>query len=166
MKPEHGAWLGLAGLGTFLAVFLHKPLDAFAITAVMNRQNWSHASQGWVNLVYALACPIGALAFYFGVSRVVTHPDVLGWGLAASAGFFIGIALSDLLPEVEFHDHDRGKLTIAFLLGIGIAVAVENLPGHNHSIHSARPANHDDPVHDHHEHDHSVHDHDHSSHSH
>jgi len=31
----HGAWLGLAGLGTFLAVALHKPLDAFAIGSVM-----------------------------------------------------------------------------------------------------------------------------------
>lgn len=156
---EHGAWLGLGGLGTFLAVFLHKPLDAFAITSVMNRQNWSKASQLWVNLVYSLACPIGAMAFYFGVSRILTHTDVLGWGLAVSAGFFIGIALADLLPEVEFHDHDRGKLTTAFLLGIGIAVVVENLPGHDHSMLSNQPAIHDQHAHGNHSHDHSGHGH-------
>lgn len=158
-ESEHGAWLGLAGLGTFLAVFLHKPLDAFAITSVMNRQNWSERSQQWVNLAYSMACPIGAMAFYFGVSQLVTQPNVLGWGLAVSAGFFIGIALSDLLPEVEFHDHDRGKLTTAFLLGIGIAVGVENLPGHDHSVHS-----HAQEIHDHHEH--GDHEHDHAGHQH
>ena len=41
--------------------------------------------------------------------------------LAFSAGAFICIALSDLLPEVHFHSHDRGKLTLAFLLGIALA---------------------------------------------
>ena len=44
--------------------------------------------------------------------------------LAFSAGAFICIALSDLLPEVHFHSHDRGKLTIAFLLGIVIAYGI------------------------------------------
>jgi len=41
--------------------------------------------------------------------------------LAFSAGAFICIALSDLLPEVQFHSHDRVALTLAFLLGIGLA---------------------------------------------
>ena len=167
-ESEHGAWLGLGGLGTFLAVFLHKPLDAFAITSVMNRQNWSKSSQLWVTFVYSLACPIGAMAFYFGVSRFVTDTDVLGLGLAVSAGFFIGIALADLLPEVEFHNHDRGKLTTAFLLGIGIAVVVENLPGHNHAAHSDSSSihehdrgddDHNDAGHDHSSHDHAGHQH-------
>ena len=40
------------------------------------------------------------------------------------AGFFVGIALADLLPEVAFHDHDRGKLTLVFLLGILLAYAI------------------------------------------
>ena len=44
--------------------------------------------------------------------------------LAFSAGAFICIALSDLLPEVQFHSHDRMKLTVAFLLGIGLAYAI------------------------------------------
>ncbi len=106
-ESGHGAWLGLGGLGTFLAVALHKPLDTFAITSVMHRQRWSVGSQLLASTLFSLACPAGAFAFYFGVSNLVTEPTVLGWGLAASAGFFIGIALADLLPEVAFHDHDR-----------------------------------------------------------
>ncbi|WP_168563726.1 ZIP family metal transporter [Crateriforma spongiae] len=154
-EADHGAWLGLAGLGTFLAVALHKPLDAFAITSVMNRQRWSVAAQWVANSLFSLACPVGAIAFYFGVSGLVDHPDLLGWGLAVSAGFFIGIALADLLPEVAFHDHDRGKLTLVFLLGIVVAFAVENLPGHSHDHgHSAGHQSAGD-THDHGQHDHS-----------
>jgi zinc and cadmium transporter len=128
----HGAWLGLAGLGTFLTVVLHKPLDAFAITSVMNKQKWPKAAQNAANIAFSLACPAGALAFYFGATTLTTNSGLLGWGLVISAGFFIGIALADLLPEVAFHQHDRGKLTSAFLLGITIAVGIENLPGHHH----------------------------------
>jgi len=129
---EHGAWMGLAGLGTFLAVALHKPLDAFAITSVMHKQHWPIAAQRAANLSFSLACPIGAIAFYFGSTHWLANSDLLGWGLVVSAGFFIGIAMADLLPEVAFHDHDRGKLTAALLLGVAIAVGIENLPGHSH----------------------------------
>jgi zinc and cadmium transporter len=165
---EHGAWLGLGGLGTFLAVALHKPLDAFAITSVMNRQSWSSGAQWVANAAFSLACPVGALAFYFGVSGLVDNPALLGWGLAVSAGFFLGIALADLLPEVAFHDHDRGKLTAMFLLGVAIAFAVENLPGHSHEHgpiddvhdHHGQAGQHHHDGHGHNDHGHDDHGHD------
>lgn len=137
-ETVHGSWLGLAGLGTFLAVALHKPLDAFAITSVMKQGGWRISQQNLVNAFFAMACPVGALLFYAGTSNLAASDALLGYGLAMSAGFFICIALADLLPEVAFHDHDRVKLTAALLLGITLAVAVENLPGHSHQ--------HDDPA--------------------
>jgi zinc and cadmium transporter len=141
---SHSAWLGLAGLGTFLAVMLHKPLDAFAITSVMKKQKWTVSSQNTANFAFSLACPIGAMAFYFGATLLDSNSVLLGWGLVISSGFFVGIALADLLPEVAFHDHDRGKLTFAFLAGIAIAVGIENLPGHSHN--HANPEVVQDPV--------------------
>ena len=162
VDSDHGAWLGLAGIGTFLAVALHKPLDAFAITSVMKKQNWSTSAQNIANFAFSLACPLGAFAFYFGASAFADSTIFLGWGLAISAGLFIGIALADLLPEVSFHDHDRGKLSAVFLLGIGIAVGIENLPGHDHSAHQHGGGEHGGEEHDH-EHDH---DHDHEGHNH
>ena len=125
-------FLGLAGLGTFLAVALHKPLDAFAITSVMQNNGWPIGQRNFVNLLFSIACPIGAFVFYFGAKQLSAGDTVLAWGLAISAGFFICIALADLLPEVSFHQHDRGKLTAALLLGVLLAIMIENLPGHSH----------------------------------
>ena len=138
-ETVHGSWLGLAGLGTFLAVALHKPLDAFAITSVMKQGGWPISQQNMVNALFAMACPIGALLFYLGTSQINASSVVLGYGLALSAGFFVCIALADLLPEVAFHDHDRGKLTAALFLGIMLAVGIENLPGHSHQHNGIQP---------------------------
>jgi zinc and cadmium transporter len=145
----HGAWLGLAGLGTFLAVALHKPLDAFAIGSVMTSGGWSPTQRALVNLAFSLCCPLGAAIFYLGVMHWGLGEQVLGYGLALSAGFFVCIALADLLPEVQFHDHDRFKLTTALALGILLAIGIESLPGHSH----------DHPEHEHPEHEHAGHEH-------
>lgn len=133
-EQQHSPWMGLAGLGTFLAVALHKPLDAFAITSVMSKGGWTATQQTMVNLTFSLACPAGAIAFYFGATQFANTDALLGWGLALSAGFFICISLADLLPEVAFHDHDRLKLTAALFLGVALAVGLESLPGHSHAV--------------------------------
>jgi zinc and cadmium transporter len=113
---------GLLGIGVFLAILLHKPLDAMSITTIMEAGVWSRGARATTNLVFALMCPIGALLFFFGMDFLVeTQNYVVAAALAFSAGAFICIALSDLLPEVHFHSHDRGKLTLAFLLGIVLA---------------------------------------------
>ena len=130
---QHGAWLGLYGLGTFFAVALHKPLDAFAITSTMKATGWSEGARRSVNLLYSVFSPLGVILFWLGASRLGMGEWVLGLGLAVSAGFFICIALADLLPEVHFHSHDRVSLTITLLAGVLLAVAIENLPGHSHS---------------------------------
>lgn len=128
----HGAWLGLYGLGTFLAICLHKPLDAFAITSTMQASGWPERHRRWVNLGFSTISPLGAMLFWVGASRLGMTSSVIGLGLAISAGFFICIALADLLPEVHFHSHDRLSLTAVLLLGVAIAIAIENLPGHDH----------------------------------
>ena len=66
--------------------------------------------------------------FFFGVDFLAdARNHVVAAALAFSAGAFICIALSDLLPEVHFHSHDRAKLTLAFLLGIGLAYGMGGL---------------------------------------
>tara|TARA_R110002110_G_scaffold415748_1_gene654807 strand:+ start:37089 stop:37973 length:885 start_codon:yes stop_codon:yes gene_type:complete len=120
-----GAGAGLLGVGVFLAILLHKPLDALSITSLMDAGGWSPGARTTANVVFALMCPLGALLFFFGVDALLdSRNHVVAAALAFSAGTFICIALSDLLPEVHFHSHDRGKLTLAFLLGIALAYAM------------------------------------------
>ena len=75
--------------------------------------------QAVVQFCFALLIPIGVLIFHLGQSAIASHVGnaFTGSVLAFSAGTFICIALSDLLPEVQFHSHDRLKLFLAFILG-------------------------------------------------
>ncbi len=125
MQGEPGHAAGLLGVGVFLAILLHKPLDAMSITTIMEAGGWNRRSRALANVGFALLCPLGALLFYFGVDLLGdARHHAVAVALAFSAGAFICIALSDLLPEVHFHSHDRGKLTLAFLAGIILAYAI------------------------------------------
>jgi zinc and cadmium transporter len=61
--------------------------------------------------------------------------------LALAGGAFVCIAAADLLPEVQFHSHDRLLLTTALALGLAIAWGITALErsSHAHAAH-ARPA--------------------------
>jgi len=116
---------GLVGLGVFLAILLHKPLDAMSVVTVMEAGGWSRRARTVTNCVFALMCPLGALLFFYGVDLFGNGRDhVVAAALAFAAGAFICIALGDLLPEVHFHSHDRVALSIAFLSGLAVAYAI------------------------------------------
>jgi zinc and cadmium transporter len=123
----------LAGLGTFLGVALHKPFDAVAIAALMEQSGAPRRQRTIVNLLFSLLIPIGALTFRLAPAGL-GGLEWTGYGLAFCSGTFLCIALSDLLPELQFHHHDRGKLSAALIAGLAIAWAtglVEG-PGHGH----------------------------------
>ena len=126
-----GGWWGV---GAFLAIFLHKPLDAIPITTVMSARGWSTRAIQLVNVIFALMCPLGALAFTFGVHWVAVEQHwLLGMALAFSAGVFLCISLSDLLPEVQFHTHDRFVLTFSLIAGVALAYLITFIePAHVH----------------------------------
>src|SRR5215469_6498181 len=116
---------GLAGIGTALAVILHKPFDAMAVSTLMAAGGSSRFSRQLLNALFALATPLGVAGFYLGANVIAgSNVAFLGCALAFCAGTFLCIASSDLLPELQFHSHDRLKLSIALLLGVGIAVLI------------------------------------------
>jgi len=118
------AGVGLAGAGVFLAILLHKPLDALSIETVMAATGSTPAARKLACWVFALLCPLVLWLFYFGAAPYLALDLWLPATLAFSAGAFICIALGDLLPEVQFHSHDRVRLTLLFLLGIGLAMTL------------------------------------------
>lgn len=118
----HGDEAGLAGLGVFLAILLHKPLDAFSIIGLLQAAGHSLRTRIAVNIGFAMLCPVVALLTFLGIG-LLGHweEEVVGYVLVLAAGAFLCISLSDLLPEIHFHSHDRFKLTVCFLMGIGLA---------------------------------------------
>lgn len=132
--------LRLAGLGVALVVILHKPFDAMAISTLMTASGSSLFSRHVLNGLFALASPVGALLFYFGASRFANSDAAfLGWALAFCAGTFLCIASSDLLPELQFHSHDRLKLSIALLAGLTIAILIKHFESQDLSPTSSHP---------------------------
>jgi zinc and cadmium transporter len=136
-----GGW-ALFGLGTFLAVALHKPLDSVSITSLMISGGWSAGWRHGVNAGFALMCPLGAFVFVVGVEQFSAHQHVIvGCALALAAGVFVCISLSDLLPEMELHSHNRVPLSLALIAGIALAWSIRFLePQHLHSHTNASTA--------------------------
>ena len=132
-------FLSLLGVGTFLAVLLHKPLDAISITSLMAAGGWSAGARNAVNFGFAMMCPLGALAFVLGLEQLSEQQHfVIGCALAFSAGVFLCISLGDLLPELELHSHNRIRLSLALLLGVALAWAIEQTHSHDHSHSESR----------------------------
>ncbi len=125
--------LRLAGLGTFLVIVLHKPFDSMMIATLMTRGGWSLPMRHLVNGLFSLAIPLGVVIFRFGLMNDTSGGSVLACALAFSAGTFLCIAWSDLLPELQFHDHDRVKLSASLLLGLALAYGVCQLESMTHS---------------------------------
>ena len=141
---NHGSWL--AGFGTFLVIVLHKPFDAMTISMLMGRGGWSMAWRNTINGLFSLCIPIGVLIFCFGLMTESHGPQsanqqwYIACALAFSAGTFLCISLSDLLPELQFHSHDRLKLSIALLLGLAVAHLAAQMEALAHTPHAAPPA--------------------------
>lgn len=115
----------LIGLGTALAVILHKPFDAMAISTLMAAGGQSRKARHWMNVLYAFVTPLGVLGFYLGLSELAeSNVTVLGCALGFCAGTFLCISCSDLLPELQFHSHDRIWLSLALLGGLAVAIAI------------------------------------------
>ena len=118
-----------AGFGVYLAILLHKPLDALSLATLMGQADRSQFAINVANACFGLTCLVGALAALY-LPLLAGGGVWLGLFMAGSAGVFLCISLSDLLPEVQFHQHDRLQLSAALLVGIGVSLGIELLHPH------------------------------------
>jgi zinc and cadmium transporter len=150
---DHGGLWMIWGIGVFLAVMLHKPMDSLAITALMHTTGWSAKSQTIVNLAFSTMAPIGAFTVLLSSQFLEQNNLLIGGALAFSAGVFLWISLGDLLPDVHFHSNDAPKFAGALLLGVAIAYGIGYLePKHAHDSHGGHDHGHS---HSHDDHGHS-----------
>ncbi|MFO0782497.1 MAG: ZIP family metal transporter [Phycisphaerales bacterium] len=150
-----GSATALAGLGTFLVIVLHKPFDALTLTTLFRAGGGTRAQMLAINVGFAALVPAGAALFLMGVQSAEDAAAVVPLALAFSAGTFLCIAASDLLPEVQFHRHDRVGLSAALVLGLALAWGLAKMEA---GAHEADEHDHAGHVHADHTHDH-AHDH-------
>ena len=149
----HDSVGALAGLSTFVVILLHKPFDGLTVATLVRAAGRPAGFAHAVNAVFALVVPLGAAALWFGVSK--DGASLLPLALAFSAGTFLCIATSDVLPELQFHRHDRIGLSAALLLGLGLAAGIARIESsvaqsHDHAHPAeATPSKEHDHDHDH-----------------
>jgi zinc and cadmium transporter len=138
-----------AGLGTFLAVALHKPFDSLSIDTLMAAGGWSASARNWVNALYALTAPCGVLLFYLGAGDVhdPSNQAFIGRALALAGGAFLCIATSDLLPELQFHRHDPIVLSLALVAGVALAWSIVLVESTGHDHHTPGVHEHEEQSH-------------------
>lgn len=151
---------GWPAFGVFLGILLHKPFDSFTIVALMRHGGRGPVARHLINAAFALVIPVGVGIFLLG-SRLFGEGEAFtSLALAFSAGVFICIAASDVLPELQFHRHDRFAMTAMLVLGLAIAWVSGLAEASGHAHHGHGHGAHDHGAHDHGAHDHGAHEHD------
>lgn len=141
---EAGVSAALPGLGVFLVIVLHKPLDAMTLLTLIRADERVAGRPGGhpggrrrallANVLFALVVPLGVVGFALGLQGAANSGVVVAATLAFATGVFLHVSLSDLIPELHAHGHDRLLLTLMLMLGIGAAACVGFFEhaGHGH----------------------------------
>jgi zinc and cadmium transporter len=102
-----------------LAVLFHKIPDAFALASLLLLDRWSpRAIVGWMTL-FAFSTPLGAIITWMALAN--TSNAVVGAAIALSAGTFLAVATSDVLPQIRRMNNQRMWPLIALFLGLAVS---------------------------------------------
>ncbi|MDO8474283.1 MAG: ZIP family metal transporter [bacterium] len=107
------------GIVTTLAVAAHEIPAEIADFGLMLHKGLSKIKIILVNILSASAAFLGALITYFLGNVLEAYLPI---ALAATAGFFIYIAASDLIPEIHYEKRRGVALTKTALLFLGVIV--------------------------------------------
>ena len=120
-----GAATDATGVGflVFLAILAHKVPSSFSLSAILRDEGWSRTRTLLMNAAFALMVPVGA-GLYLVVARVTDATAFTAYALAASAGTFLHLALSDIVPDLHRRGGSRVLVSAAMLAGIGVMWAL------------------------------------------
>lgn len=124
-----GAGLLVPRLGfiVFVAIFAHKTMEAFSLTSILIHSQKNVRQIIAANGALLLAIPLGAALAYFWVGT--ENQKMAGMALAFSAGTFLHVALSDLLPEVHRHSKLKNQAIAFFMVGLTLMLILERYIG-------------------------------------
>lgn len=101
-----------------LAIVLHTIPTAFALTSLLLLDRWSRGAIAVWMVLFAFSIPLGAIVTWFVI--VGASDRMTGGAIALSAGTFLAIATSDLLPQIR-HSENQRSLPLVFLF-VGLFV--------------------------------------------
>jgi zinc and cadmium transporter len=120
------------GLTAFIAILAHKVPSSLSLASILKAEGRTPARILGSALLYGLMVPLGAL-LYAAFDAAVHHEAFAARALAFSAGTFLYIAVSDLLPHVNRHGQDRkGRNLVALAFGLLLMLALSRVTGHGH----------------------------------
>lgn len=118
------------GFTTTLAVAAHEIPHETADFGILLSARFSRSAALLLNFLSGLAAVLGALWCFSYAGLVERH---LSWFLAATAGMFIYIAASDLLPELHrSHTQREWVYAVPFFVGVAVIAAVVGLVPETH----------------------------------
>lgn len=107
----------VVGITTTLAIAAHEIPQEIGDMAVLVHGGMSRKKALWMNFLSGLTALVGALVGFYFLQSVVSMVPLF---LAFTAGMFIYISCSDLIPEI--HGHSQGRRgwiqALLFLAGI------------------------------------------------
>jgi zinc and cadmium transporter len=121
------------GLMALLAITSHKVPSSLSLASILKAEGKSSRRILGLSVVYGLMVPVGAL-LYITFDTVLRFEALAPRALAFSAGSFLYVSVSDLLPYVNRHGKDnRGRNLVALAAGLLLMLAlaqVVKVPGH------------------------------------
>ncbi len=107
------------GTAVLLAIIAHTIPTAFALTSLLLLDHWSpRAIVLWMGL-FALSIPAGALLTWAMLERA--NDVVVGAAIAVSAGSFLAISTSDILPQMKRPGQEKIVPLVAMFAGLGVS---------------------------------------------
>jgi len=110
-----GEDFALGGL-VFLAIIFHKMPAAFSLTSALKADNYSNSTALTYLIIFNAMVPVGAILAFVVLYGLPVW--LLGAMLCFSAGTFIHVATSDLLPVI--HRQHSGKVLLSAVVVLGV----------------------------------------------
>ena len=110
-----GEDFALGGL-VFLAIIFHKMPAAFSLTSALKADNYSNSTALTYLIIFNAMVPVGAILAFVVLFGLPVW--LLGAMLCFSAGTFIHVATSDLLPVI--HRQHSGKVLLSAVVVLGV----------------------------------------------
>lgn len=128
VAAAHGVSLE-AGMVTTVAILLHQIPQEMGDFGVLVHGGLSGRRALWYNFLSGSAAIFGAAASILLGTVATNYSSIL---LALTAGAFIYIAASDLIPELHRSPGRRAALNqlLLILAGVGVMVAIKLIEGH------------------------------------